>query len=49
MGWGMVTRQVEWQLPHSLVTSELLWLAMQKDKTKNNLAVIQKAFFVLVV
>ena len=35
MGWGMVTRQVEWQSPYSLVTSELLWLSMQKDKTKN--------------
>ena len=34
MGWGMVTRQVEWQSPYSLVTSELLWLSMQKDKTK---------------
>lgn len=34
MGWGMVPRQVEWQLPYSLVTSELLWLSLQKDKTK---------------
>lgn len=34
VGWGMVPRQVDWQLPYSLVTSELLWLSLQKDKTR---------------